>query len=43
MTLCVVVHYLCAICVILWAAPRWTAGLFISPCEQILDVIAMNE
>ena len=34
---------LCAICVILWVGPRWTAELFISPCELIVGVIAMNE
>ena len=34
---------LCVVCVMLWAVPRWTVGLFISPCELILGVIAMNE
>ena len=24
------------VCVIVWAIPRWTVGLFISPCELIL-------
>ena len=24
------------VCVIVWEVPRWTAGLFISPCELIL-------
>ena len=31
------------VCVMLWAVPRWAVGLFISPCELILGVIAMNE
>ena len=30
-------------CVMLWAVLRWSVGLFISPCELILGVIAMNE
>ena len=38
-TLCVVVCYLCNSLV----GPRWTTELFVSPCELILYVIAMNE
>ena len=34
---------LCVICVILWVGPRWTTELFISPCELIFYVIAVNE
>ena len=34
---------LCIICVMLWAVPRWIVGLFISLCELIFGVIAMNE
>ena len=34
---------LCVVCVMLWAASRWTIGLFSGPCELILGVIAMNE
>ena len=34
---------LCVVSVMLWAVPRWTVGLFISPCELIFVVIAMNE
>ena len=34
---------LCVVCVMLWAVPKWTVGLFIRPCELILGVIAINE
>ena len=34
---------LCAVYMMLWAVPRWAVGLFISPCELIFSVIAMNE
>ena len=34
---------LCVVCVMLWAVPRWTVGLLISPCELILGVVAINE
>ena len=34
---------LCVFCVMFWAVPRRTVGLFISPCELILGVISMNE
>ena len=34
---------LCVVCVMFWAVPRWTVGLFISQCELILGVIDMNE
>ena len=34
---------LCVVCVMLWVVLRWTVGLFISPCELIFGVIAMNE
>ena len=35
MTLCVVY--------VMLLVPRWTFGLFISPCELVLSVIAKNE
>ena len=34
---------LCVVCVMLWAVPRGTVDLFISSCELILGIIAMNE
>ena len=34
---------LCVVCVMFSAVPRRTVGFFISPCELILGVIAMNE
>ena len=36
-------YVLLVVGVMLWAAPRWIFGLFISPCELILGVIAMDE
>ena len=34
--------FVCCLCNA-WAVLRWTVSLFISPCELILGVTAMNE